>query len=446
MAVDSTKPRPPTYAEIVRLYHPNPLARAFATVHDQRLRYVARWRQWMTWDGTRWRPDDTQLALDLARDICFTAGNTACVAMPSRLGLRVLNWLSGPGGSVAVERLARTDRRLAAAPEQFDADPDLLNTPSGILDTRTGALTPHRMDAFLTRITLAAPAAPGTPCPAWDGLIGRMTGGDMELHFFLQRVVGRALVRRAAPPPAAADGEHPLVDALARLLGDASAAAAVREGLELVRLDPVARDPDLADRMVGEYPAILRWAIEGCLAWRRIGLAPPTHARRPAAVEAIARFLGADAEASPMSWVAAGELYARWAEWTEEAGLDAGSQKAFCRGVAAAGFAPARRHGGRRGFAGLRLRAVAEAAAAAARPSPSASAGADARETPHPAPSSLGRPGPRPGGNAAAHAAASKTLRPEPVEGRDDDVAADQPTPSVTMDVGSYLMSPPAAP
>ena len=44
----------------------------------------------------------------------------------------------------AVERLARSDRRLAATAEQWDADPWLLNTPKGVVDLRTGSMRAHR--------------------------------------------------------------------------------------------------------------------------------------------------------------------------------------------------------------------------------------------------------------------------------------------------------------
>ena len=41
----------------------------------------------------------------------------------------------------AVEKLARADREHAATVEQWDRDLWLLNTPSGIVDLRTGAQT-----------------------------------------------------------------------------------------------------------------------------------------------------------------------------------------------------------------------------------------------------------------------------------------------------------------
>ena len=40
-----------------------------------------------------------------------------------------------------------------------------------------------------------------------------------------------------------------------------------------VTIPPDERDPDLAGKLKAEWGGILRWAIDGTLAWRRIGLA-----------------------------------------------------------------------------------------------------------------------------------------------------------------------------
>src|SRR5215217_4308824 len=39
------------------------------------------------------------------------------------------------------------------------------------------------------------------------------------------------------------------------------------------------RDKELADKLIAEAPAILRWMIEGCLAWQKEGLKPPQSVR-----------------------------------------------------------------------------------------------------------------------------------------------------------------------
>jgi putative DNA primase/helicase len=92
----------------------------------------------------------------------------------------------------AVERLARADRRLAATTDQWDADPWLLNTPTGIVDLRTGKLGPHRADAFLTKSCGVGPD-PACPIPTWTKFLKRVMRGDDELINFLQRVAGYCL-------------------------------------------------------------------------------------------------------------------------------------------------------------------------------------------------------------------------------------------------------------
>src|SRR5690242_10125786 len=55
--------RPPEFSD-------EALALEFARRHADDVRYVAVWREWIIWEGTRWRRDRTLRAFDLARAIC----------------------------------------------------------------------------------------------------------------------------------------------------------------------------------------------------------------------------------------------------------------------------------------------------------------------------------------------------------------------------------------
>jgi putative DNA primase/helicase len=110
----NSEPRPPEFSD-------ETLALRFAERHAGRLRYVAVWSRWMLWTGTQWKPDETRLAFNLAREICREAA--------SQCGLKKLApQLASAKTRAAVISLANDDRRLAAASDQWDADVDLLNT------------------------------------------------------------------------------------------------------------------------------------------------------------------------------------------------------------------------------------------------------------------------------------------------------------------------------
>ena len=159
------------------------LALQFAAGNKDRLRYVAAWGRWLRWDDTRWRFDETLVAIDLARRVCR---DEAAKCNDSKVAKAVAS-----GATVAaVERLARADHRLAATTGQWDADPWLLNTPGGIVDLRTGELRPVRLEDYCTKITAVAPEG---DCPVWLAFLRRVTGNDDELIKFLQRGCGYAL-------------------------------------------------------------------------------------------------------------------------------------------------------------------------------------------------------------------------------------------------------------
>jgi putative DNA primase/helicase len=132
----------------------------------------------MIWDGTRWKFDDTLQAFNLARTVCRAAAAECNVK-------RVAVAVASAKTVAAVERLARGDRRIAATTEQWDADPWLLNTPTEVIDLRTGKKREHRPSDYLTKMTAVAA---GGGCPTWHAFLKRVTAGDEDLQHYLQRM------------------------------------------------------------------------------------------------------------------------------------------------------------------------------------------------------------------------------------------------------------------
>ena len=105
-----------------------------------------------------------------------------------------------------------------------------------------------------------------------------------------------------------------------------------------VTIPPEERDKDLAEKLKPEWGGILRWMIEGCLEWQRVGLAPPAIVRDAteaylAAEDAIAQWLDECCCHDPAYAERSSVLFANWKSWAEQAGEFAGSQKRFSQAL-----------------------------------------------------------------------------------------------------------------
>ena len=61
------------------------------------------------------------------------------------------------------------------------------------IDLRSGAQRHPLPRDYITKLVAVAPAAPSTPAPLWVTFLGRITGGNIELQEYLQRVAGYCL-------------------------------------------------------------------------------------------------------------------------------------------------------------------------------------------------------------------------------------------------------------
>lgn len=165
------------------LFSDDALALGFTKKYGRDLRYTAAHGQWALWDGCRWKRDDSLHVFDLARGICRAA---ASVCENARAASRIESAVT----VAAVERLARADRQHAATVDQWDRDPWRLNTPSGIVDLKSGGIQRAKREDYCTKVTTAAP---GGDCPLWNSFLSRVTDGKSDLQEFIQRVVGYTL-------------------------------------------------------------------------------------------------------------------------------------------------------------------------------------------------------------------------------------------------------------
>jgi putative DNA primase/helicase len=136
-----------------------------------------------------------------------------------------------------------------------------------------------------------------------------------------------------------------------------------------VTIPEAKRDHDLAEKLKTEWPAILRWAVDGCLEWQRIGLDPPP------AVKAATNEYFAEQDTFSM-WLdeaciikigdgdmteRSADLYESWSKYAAKGGVAKTSATSFGLKMTTRGFS--RReigHAKHRGFSGVRLRLTQE--------------------------------------------------------------------------------------
>jgi len=104
------------------------------------------------------------------------------------------------------------------------------------------------------------------------------------------------------------------------------------------------QDIELGEKLRAEWPGILRWALEGCLAWQRDGLNPPAAvigatSEYFADEDAIGRWVAERCLTGDATFTARTRiLFADWESWAKGGGTPVGSEKTFSQRLEAQGY------------------------------------------------------------------------------------------------------------
>ncbi|MBB3180093.1 phage/plasmid primase, P4 family [Variovorax sp. Sphag1AA] len=143
---------------------------------------------WMHYDGRIWQRDESLIAYDLSRDVCREAA-----ARHDRARVRLGSARTRNG----VLALAEADPRLGVPVADWDREPFELNTPTGIVDLRTGSMRPRVATDYVTMCTSVGPD-PFGDCPRFKSFLAEVFPGDdgegdVQMIEFVQRWLGYCL-------------------------------------------------------------------------------------------------------------------------------------------------------------------------------------------------------------------------------------------------------------
>src|SRR5262249_4790445 len=94
------------------------------------------------------------------------------------------------------------------------------------------------------------------------------------------------------------------------------------------------RNPALTEELKQEGPSILRWIIQGCLAWQKDGLGIPPKVREASddyfhEEDAFSHWLDDSIERKQLARTKTRKLFDSWKTWATDRSIDVGSEKAF---------------------------------------------------------------------------------------------------------------------
>jgi putative DNA primase/helicase len=111
------------------------------------------------------------------------------------------------------------------------------------------------------------------------------------------------------------------------------------------------RDKCLAEKLQAELPGILRWAVEGCLAWQREGLEPPSAVQQAtqayrSEMDVVSAFIDQCCVVVPQHNVSSSDLYSAYTTWCKDMGETPISQKELASVLRERGCIPRHRRSG----------------------------------------------------------------------------------------------------
>jgi len=143
---------------------------------------------WMHWTGTHWQSDEAEAMIDRALFAMLKQRRLAAVAAGKEAIVKAT------GGTSRRMRDCKTAFRslITARVEDFDQSPDELNVANGILNLRTGELSPHdpgRRFTYCSKI----PYDPEANDATWLEFLADVVGGGPAVIDYLQMAVGYSL-------------------------------------------------------------------------------------------------------------------------------------------------------------------------------------------------------------------------------------------------------------
>jgi putative DNA primase/helicase len=170
-------------------------AQRFALRFKHIIRYCYDESAWFVWNGKQWRADDSGAAMRLAKTIPEFIHKEAHKLDGSDEQKHRHRHASRTGAAnklSAMLALSASEPDIPALVDDFDQEPMVINTPSGIVNLENGKLEKHQPDRMLNQMT-DSEYDKDAKCPTWERFVSEIFKGNKDLMRYMQQLAGYSL-------------------------------------------------------------------------------------------------------------------------------------------------------------------------------------------------------------------------------------------------------------
>lgn len=150
---------------------------------------------WFVWNGTYWKPDTSMNQVkELGKSVSTLIAREAATlkSLDDPRGAEIVKWANSAKSNARINAMidqATSDPRVDMDISDWDKDPHLLGVKNGVVDLKTGELSPGNIEAHITRISPIS-YTQGLRNVRWETFLNEAFGGDKELIDWAQKAVG----------------------------------------------------------------------------------------------------------------------------------------------------------------------------------------------------------------------------------------------------------------
>lgn len=210
-------------------------AQRFVDLFGERVRYCYTEKSWYYYSGVKWSVDNLGIVQKMA--------DKSVEAMKAEAKLYTeADEQSGGDMAKAFEKhmklsrsnkskkamLSEAEHHIPVLPAQMDKYRMALNTPSGIINLKSGEVREHNGEYYFTKAT-SVECADTADCPLWIKFLDDIFAGDKDLIRYIQKAVGYSLTGSTAEQCAfflygtGRNGKSTFIDVIRAVLGDYAA-------------------------------------------------------------------------------------------------------------------------------------------------------------------------------------------------------------------------------